>query len=71
MGKGNAKVMAEMLCFHVDAAIAVSEYLLDEEDHIHVIKAILEKRGSQSESVEQHALWETVKDLLDKPSLVN
>jgi hypothetical protein len=49
----------------------VSEYLLDEEDHIHVIKAILEKRGSQSESVEQHALWETVKDLLDKPSLVN
>jgi hypothetical protein len=60
-----------MLCFHVDAAVAVSEYLLDEGEQLPVIKAILEKRGSESESVEQHALWETVKDLLEKPSLVN
>lgn len=67
----NVKILAEMLCFHVDAAVAVSEYLLDEGEQLPVIKAILEKRGSESESVEQHALWETVKDLLDKPSLVN
>lgn len=67
----NVKILAEMLCFHVDAAVAVSEYLLDEGEQLPVIKAILEKRGSESESVEQHALWETVKDLIDKPSLVN
>jgi|TARA_R100001244_G_scaffold107837_1_gene79863 hypothetical protein len=67
----NVKILAEMLCFHVDAAVAVSEYLLDEGEQLPVIKAILEKRGSESESVEQHALWETVKDLLEKPSLVN
>ena len=67
----NVKILAEMLCFHVDAAVAVSEYLLDEGEQLPVIKAILEKRGSESESVEQHALWETVKDLLDKPSLIN
>ena len=67
----NVKVLAEMLCFHVDAAVAVSEYLLDEGDQLPVIKAILERRGSESESVEQHALWETVKDLIEKPSLVN
>jgi len=67
----NVKILTEMLCFHVDAAVAVSEYLLGEGDQLPVIKAILEKRGSESESVEQHALWETVKDLLEKPSLVN
>lgn len=67
----NVKILAEMLCFHVDAAVAVSEYLLDEGEQLPVVKAILEKRGSESESVEQHALWETVKDLLEKPSLVN
>lgn len=67
----NVKILAEMLCFHVDAAVAVSEYLLDEGEQLPVIKAILKKRGSESESVEQHALWETVKDLLDKPSLIN
>ena len=67
----NVKILAEMLCFHVDAAVAVSEYLFDEGEQLPVIKAILEKRGSESESVEQHALWETVKDLLEKPSLVN
>jgi len=67
----NVKILAEMLCFHVDAAVAVSEYLLDEGEQLPIVKAILEKRGSESESVEQHALWETVKDLLEKPSLVN
>lgn len=67
----NVKILAEMLCFHVDAAVAVSEYLLDEGEQLPVVKAILEKRGSESESVEQHALWETVKDLLEKPSLIN
>ena len=67
----NVKVLAEMLCFHIDAAIAVSEYLVEEGDHIHVVKAVLEKRGSESGSVEQHALWETAKDLLDRPSLIN
>ena len=67
-----AKILAEMLCFHVDAAVAVSEYLVHEGDHsLPFIKEILEQRGYESESVEQHALWETVKDLIEKPSLVN
>ena len=67
----NAKILAEMLCFHVDAAVAVAEYLLDEEEQLPFIKEVLERRGYESESVEQHALWETVKDLIEKPSLVN
>jgi hypothetical protein len=69
----NAKILTEMLCFHVDAAVAVAEYLVHEGDHsLHIlIKEVLEQRGYESESVEQHALWETVKDLIEKPSLVN
>lgn len=71
MKKENAKIMAEMLCFHIDAAIVVSEHLSDEGNYLDIIKEVLENRATESPSVEQHALWETVKDLFDRPSQLN
>ncbi len=71
MEKDNAKIMTEMLCFHIDAAIVVSEHRSDEGNYLDIIKEVLENRATESPSVEQHALWETVKDLFERPSQLN
>lgn len=71
MEKETAKTMTEMLCFHVDAALVLSEHLSDDSGFIALVRKVLEDRSSESLSVEEQALWETVKDLFDRPSQLN
>jgi len=54
-----------MLLFHISSAIAVANILAQKGEHLKTVDEALQKAANESGSVNEHALWETVRDFFN------
>ena len=51
-----------MLLFHTSSSITVANILAQKGDHLGTVDEALKKASSESGHVNEHAMWETVRD---------
>lgn len=51
-----------MLLFHTSSAITIANILAQKGDHLGTVDEALKKASNESGHVNEHAMWETVRD---------